>query len=380
VDPLKRLQTARLLAFGFLALAVLGIIGWPLRRTPDTTRATRGSREDRTAGEPAVRQAPPTESEPMRVLRVGFPTPQTNLLATHDETVYMATASGRIESALYGSTRTGLDSAGRVVPRFHAALDIAPMERDRRGRPRDPVFAIADGKVAYINAAAGNSNYGRYVVIEHDDAVGPIYSLYAHLASVAGSLATGQRIARGDTLGIMGNSSTMNIPMVRAHLHLEVCMMMSRRFTSWCEAEGLDTRHGLLHGWNLNAIDPLALYRAPDAQFSMLAHMRQLAPAFELVVRSARPIDYFDIYPALWQGEAEASGSVVMAVCEGGTVIAGRLADESERSRLAGGRRHAVLHVDTEVLGRNGRRLIARRGENWEVSSLGERWLSILLH
>ena len=378
MDPLQRLHMSRTVLGVAILVLILGLIGLPTCRSRRAPRPrTGGCRHREQTAQPPV-EPPPPAPEPVRMLTIGFPTPQTNLLATTDDTVYMPTGSGRVESALYGSTRTGVDSGGRVHPRFHAAIDIAPMERDRRGRPRDPIFAIADGTVAYVNAGAGNSSYGRYVVIRHDDAVGPIYSLYSHLASV--SATAGRRVARGDTIGVMGNSSTMGIPMSRAHLHLEVCMMMNRRFESWCVAEGLDTRHGLLHGWNLNAIDPLALYRAPDLQFSVLAHMRQLAPAFELVVRSPRPIDYFAIYPPLWMGEGEASGSVVLAVCEGGTVISGRPADESEQALLTGNRRHAVLRVDSDVLGRNGRRLIARRGERWELGSLGERWLAILLH
>src|SRR5277367_7195034 len=51
--------------------------------------------------------------------------------------------------------------------RMHEGLDIRHLQTDRHGEPTDPVMATADGTVMYINAKAGLSNYGKYIVIRH---------------------------------------------------------------------------------------------------------------------------------------------------------------------------------------------------------------------
>ncbi len=100
--------------------------------------------------------------------RVVYPTDQKELLDWQKPGVYQPTASGKVGSALYGSVRTA-KKRGRLLSSFHEGLDIASLHRDRYSRPLDQVYAVAEGEVAYINKIAGNSSYGRYVVITHDD-------------------------------------------------------------------------------------------------------------------------------------------------------------------------------------------------------------------
>lgn len=73
------------------------------------------------------------------------------------------------------------------------------------------VYAIADGVVESINAHG--KAYGNHVCIRHKDGM---VSLYAHLSRV--SVKVGQKVCRGDLLGIMG--ATGNATGV--HLHLEL--------------------------------------------------------------------------------------------------------------------------------------------------------------
>lgn len=73
------------------------------------------------------------------------------------------------------------------------------------------VRAIADGVVESINAHG--SAYGNHVCIRHAD--GKV-SLYAHLSRV--SVKVGQKVCRGDLLGIMGATGNAS----GAHLHLEL--------------------------------------------------------------------------------------------------------------------------------------------------------------
>ncbi|MES1168038.1 MAG: M23 family peptidase, partial [Oleiharenicola lentus] len=82
------------------------------------------------------------------------------------------TVSGDPQSGLFGSVRSN-------GAQFHEGLDIKPISRDARGEPRDQVTAAMDGVVRNISARAGESSYGRYIVLEHPGAVPAVYTLYA---------------------------------------------------------------------------------------------------------------------------------------------------------------------------------------------------------
>jgi murein DD-endopeptidase MepM/ murein hydrolase activator NlpD len=326
----------------------------------------------------AKRASREREVEPIKPLLVGFPTAQRGLHRHEDPEVYMATASGRIESAHYGSTRTG-NVRGQILPSFHEGIDIAPLQRDQRNRALDAVLAIAEGRVGYANRVVGHSNYGLYVVLEHEDAAGVIYSLYAHLRSIEDTIHPGARVRRGDVLGIMGNTPSSIIPVSRSHLHFEVGMIQNRAFARWTQREGIQNLHGMHHGWNLTGIQPLALYTndAPEQSFSLLQYLRAEPVGFSVVVNAVKPLDYFLRYPSLWTGQGKPQGAIVLSVSEGGVVLRGRAATEAEAvaSRLP-----YVLHGDADVLGRNGLRLVVADGAGWRISGDSIRWLSILMH
>lgn len=309
----------------------------------------------------------------------GYPTAQTNLAHTNDVAVYMPTASGRVQSALYGSVRT-VQRGGRLLPRFHAGIDIAPLDRNPSGAPRDAVYAVADGRVVYVNPVGGNSTYGIYVVLGHEDRVGEIYTLYAHLADVADGIAVDRAVRRGDRLGRMGNSASTGIPMARAHLHFEIGVFYNRDFEGWGGESYGGLNHGVGHGWNLAPIDPLAVYGRGESQprFCMATHLKGLDPAFVLVFAARERPDYFERYPLLWHGRDRPFESMTMAVSEAGTPLWGRPATETERKQMGGGPTPTVIEVDENVLGRNGMRLIVRRGDQWTLSSTGRRWLDII--
>lgn len=87
---------------------------------------------------------------------------------------------------------------------WHIGTDIV-------GEDDKNVCAIADGVVESINAHG--SAYGNHVCVRHDDGM---VSLYAHLSRV--SVKVGQKVCRGDLLGIMGATGNAS----GAHLHLEL--------------------------------------------------------------------------------------------------------------------------------------------------------------
>ncbi len=307
----------------------------------------------------------------------GYPTDQQDLWDTESLEVYQPTASGRIESALYGSVRTR-SSGGRLLPAFHMGIDIASLNRDRRNRPLDAIYAVTEGHVAYINAIAGNSNYGIYVVLVHDDPLGQIYTLYAHLARVQSGLSVGDAVARGEEIGVMGNTPTRIIPMARAHLHFEIGVINNQRFARWYRQTDRTPDHGNWHGHNLTGVDPLAVFGAGGnpVRFSLWDYLENLEPAYTLIIAANRQIDYFQRYPRLWRGEDYDGTAMVMTVSEGGVPLSGRTATAAEREQL--GRETVVVQsVNEEVLGRNGLRHVVRRQGEWTWGRNGEYWWEI---
>ncbi len=312
--------------------------------------------------------------------RMVYPTGQEDLLDPQLPGVYQPTAAGNVESALYGSVRTTRQGR-RLLPSFHKGIDIAALSRDRRNRPLDTIHAVADGTVAYINRVAGNSSYGLYLVLLHDDPLGEVYTLYSHLASISPGLEKGGRVYAGDVLGVMGTTATYRIPLSRAHLHFEIGLVANSRFGRWARSRKIRNDHGDYNGWNLMPIDPLEFFRAraenPGRDFT--GHLRSIPVAFEAVVRVEKFPDFFRRYPALWEGEPVNRGAIAIACCQYGIPLRGRAADEEEKESL-GNDPIRITSVDRDVLGRNGRRVISSRNDRWTLGSKGKNWLSLLTY
>jgi murein DD-endopeptidase MepM/ murein hydrolase activator NlpD len=212
-----------------------------------------------------------------------WPTPNPAYLEGKEAEAYLQpTASGRLESARYGCTRNN----GRV---FHEGLDLKPIQHDAKGRSTDPVCSISSGTVAHINHQSGKSNYGRYVVIRHQSEGMEWCSLYAHLRSIPDHLRTGQSVRGGDIIGIMGNSSSsIRIPEYRAHLHLEIGMILNRHFDRWYARKGFESpnEHGPWNGMNVVGVDPERFFRFfldhPDAAFSDFFNREKTAMVTEI--------------------------------------------------------------------------------------------------
>ncbi|MFN2540892.1 MAG: M23 family metallopeptidase [Chthoniobacterales bacterium] len=166
------------------------------------------------------------------------------------------------EGGQYGFVRDPMQTAtGLVYTRFHEGIDIRPVQRDQNGEPLDEVRAIATGKVVYVNRVPGHSNYGNYVVIQHRWGSCDYYSLYAHLNAAA--VKPGQSVARGERIGRLGYTGK-GINFARAHLHLELNLMLSRQFESWYDTFTKDepNYHGIYNGINLKGLDIARLYLA----------------------------------------------------------------------------------------------------------------------
>jgi murein DD-endopeptidase MepM/ murein hydrolase activator NlpD len=164
------------------------------------------------------------------------------------------------EGGQYGFVRNPVEtSSGVVFTRFHEGIDIRPLRRDASGEPLDEVRAIADGTVVHTNVVAGFSNYGRFVVVEHRWDGSSYYSLYGHLSSIA--VKPGTEIRRGEILGVMGHTGE-GLNQARAHLHLELNLMLSRQFEAWYDHtfKNDPNHHGIYNGFNLAGIDIARFY------------------------------------------------------------------------------------------------------------------------
>ena len=205
--------------------------------------------------------------------------------------------SGDPESGGFGGVRSG-------GAHFHEGIDIKCLARDRRGEPLDSVFAAMTGVVRHISANAGESSYGRYIVLEHPDTPPGVYTLYAHLARIASGLREGDRVLRGQAIGTMGHSSGgYVIPTDRAHLHFEIGVMVARDFQSWYDRKkfGSHNEHGPWNGMNLIGIDPLKFFNDWRARRinTPLDALTNMETAVRVRVATHRTPDFVTRYPAL---------------------------------------------------------------------------------
>jgi len=223
---------------------------------------------------------------------------------------YRGVKSTPWEGGQYGFVREPIHTArGIVYSRFHEGIDIRPLQRNARGEPLDPVRAIAAGKVLYVNLVPAHSNYGKYIIIEHRWDDSSYYSLYAHLSTA--HVRAGQQVARGEQIAVMGYTGS-GINQTRAHLHLELNLMLSRHFESWYDTYRKEepNYHGVYNGLNLKGIDIARLYLALRAKPSLT--MPEFLASEEIFYKVALPksahFDLVELYP--WLLREPARGDV----------------------------------------------------------------------
>lgn len=187
--------------------------------------------------------------------------------------------------------------------RFHEGLDVKPLRRDARGDPLDEVRSIAAGRVVYVTASTGLSNYGRYLVVRHDwEGAGPFYSLYAHLR--AARVQPGDVVAAGQVVGQMGYTGA-GIDQRRAHVHVELNMLLSSEFEAWHAANfTTPNHHGIYNGLNLAGLDLQSLYlaSAQNAALSLPAFVKGGEPAFRVRVPATARMEIVSRHPWLLAG------------------------------------------------------------------------------
>ncbi len=210
------------------------------------------------------------------------------------------------EAGSYGFVRTAMRINGEMLlTKFHEGIDISPIHRDPQGNPLDLVSSIAAGRVAYVSQIAGRSNYGKYVVVEHQWENSAVYSLYAHFAEI--TCKPGDPVAAGGVLGRMGFTGA-GIDRTRAHCHLELGMLMSTRYEDWHKKFAGGTNfHGLFNGMNLTGGDAARFFveqkANPGLQFSEF--IASTPVYFKVTLPSRGTLDFVKRYPWISRGSPD---------------------------------------------------------------------------
>lgn len=212
----------------------------------------------------------------------------------------------------YGFVRNPVEtSSGLLYTRFHEGIDIRPVRRDASGEPLEDVRAIATGTVVHANRSPNASSYGNYVVVEHRWDNASYYSLYAHLASV--DVQPGTKVERGTRLGRLGYTGD-GIDRERAHVHLELNLLLSRRFESWYDhfIKTDPNTHGIYNGTNLTGIDIAGFYQAQRKRPSLTVpqFLAQEETFYRVTLPASANFDLHNRYPWLLKRTA---GPVVPA-------------------------------------------------------------------
>ncbi|MEY2489377.1 MAG: murein DD-endopeptidase [Verrucomicrobiota bacterium] len=291
---------------------------------------------------------------------------------------YQGVKSTPWEGGQYGFVRDPVEtSAGIVYTRFHEGIDIRPLQRDDRGEPVDPVGAIAAGMVVHTNLVPGFSNYGKYVVVEHRWDGCKYYSLYGHLSSI--QVHVGQRVQQRDQLGVLGHTGE-GLNQTRAHLHLELNLMLSRQFESWHDSLfKTDPNHnGLYNGINLMGIDIARLYLALRERPSLTIpeFLSEEETLYRVLLPASGHFDLLKFYPwMIGQKSGEKPVSWEVSFNRAGVPLkiepSGKHVGGPELSYMK------QTGVESSYLTRD---QIAGRGPNAHLTDKGKRFLRLLIY
>jgi len=270
----------------------------------------------------------------------------------------------------------------------HEGLDIRCLQRDRHGEPTDPVLATADGTVSYISTRPSLSNYGNYLVLCHQVEGVEIYSLYAHLREIRQDLKIGQAVKAGETVAVMGRTANTHeaISKERAHVHFELNLLVNDRFTGWHKKTFPDQRndHGEWNGQNLLGIDPrpiLVAQHEAGAKFTLLSYLQGQTELCRVLVRKTY-FPWLKRYAALIRPNprAEKEGVAGYEIALNFNGVAFELIPRAA-SELKGKAKFQLLSVNEAEYHKNpARRLVAKRGAVWELSSHGLNLLEMLTY
>jgi murein DD-endopeptidase MepM/ murein hydrolase activator NlpD len=218
------------------------------------------------------------------------------------------------QGGAYGFTRNQQRVGGQIVlTKFHEGIDVKPLRRDASGEPLDEIRAIESGRVVHTSNDSKDSNYGKLAIVEHDVAGTPVYSIYAHLATV--DVRPGQTIAQGDRIGRLGYTGA-GINQRRAHLHLEIALLWHDGFESWHPLNfPTANKHGLYNGINLMGLDVAQFYlqQKKNPSLTLPQFVRQQEPFFRVRLPESPHFQLPRRYPWLVKGDPAGARSWVVS-------------------------------------------------------------------
>lgn len=311
-----------------------------------------------------------------------LPTPNRAVLTAGREASYFAPTPGRTwRSGTFGCVRTeGFQ--------LHEGLDILYTKRDRRGEPLDAIYAAAPGRVVYINTSPGLSNYGRYIVVQHQIEGLPVFTTYAHLSRIATGLKTGATVRQGQTIGVMGRSTNTRqaIGKERAHLHFEIGLRLNTRYAAWHAASLKGTRndHGNWHGRAFAGIDPWLVFKNEQklgAKFSLLEMIRAEKELCRVLVRDTS-FSWSREYAPLVRRNAVADreGVAGYEIALNAYGVPFQLVPRA-RSEIGTGPKVKLLSVNQKEQQANPcKKLVTRQGGAWQLTNAGAQLIDLLVY
>ena len=269
---------------------------------------------------------------------------------------------------------------------MHEGLDIRCLKRDRRGEPVDPVLASADGAVAYLNPRASASNYGKYVVLRHVIDGLEVLTVYAHLSEFAAGLKAGKAVRAGEVIATMGRTSNTGerISLERAHVHFEINLFISDHFSAWYKKEHpkQPDDHGIWNGMNMLGLDPRLVFleqQTQGAKFSLLKFVKSRPELCRVIVRDAN-FSFVKHYPSLIRPNplAQKEGVAGYEIALDANAVPIQLTPRAA-SELKSKQRYQLFSVNAAEQQRNPcRKLVTRRGNDWELTNQGLKFLELL--
>jgi murein DD-endopeptidase MepM/ murein hydrolase activator NlpD len=234
------------------------------------------------------------------------------------------------QGGTYGFSRNPERMDGEILEtKFHEGIDVSPVRRDASGEPLDDVRAIESGRVVHVSRAERDSNYGFYAVVRHEVEGTPVYTIYAHLASV--DVEPGQNVTKGARLGRLGYSGA-GIDKRRAHLHLEIAVLWHDQFETWHAANfPTPNKHGIYNGINMMGLDVAELFLAQrkNPGLTLPQFVRGQKPFFRVQIPDSPHFQLPRRYPWLVDGGTRDARSWIVAFTAAGFPVSIKSSEES---------------------------------------------------
>jgi murein DD-endopeptidase MepM/ murein hydrolase activator NlpD len=296
----------------------------------------------------------------------------------HIERDYHGEKSWPWQGGQYGFVRDPIETAaGIIYTRFHEGIDIRPLRRDERGEPLDEIRAIAAGKVVHTNHVPGYSNYGKYIVIEHRWDGSPYYSLYGHLSSIR--VQSGQEVKKGEPIAVMGHTGA-GLNQERAHVHLELNLMLSRNFEVWHDHFFKDdpNHNGIYNGINLTGSNIAKLYLKlqKNPSLTIAEFLGGEDTFYKVTLPASQDFELPKRYP--WMLKARGNGETPLSWEVSFTQTGLPIKIEPSKTEVNGPQLSYVKksEVDYKYLTHD---IVAGRGKNAHLSESGRNFMRLLI-